>query len=135
MASERINLQDDGSPLVATPPAAMASGPSDPLDPAALDQLLDRITELKATQKRLEAQLEPLLDQLDGAFEEGLLDPSFSHKDVSFCWSAGRTTYVYPEALRQREQALKAAQKDAIASGAATAKTGRPFWTIRLPRE
>jgi len=134
MDSERINQQSDRS-AAATSPGAAASGSAVFLDPAVLDALLDRITELKATQKLLEAQLEPLLDQLDAAFEEGLLDPSFSHNDVSFCWSAGRTTYVYPEALKQREQALKAAQKVSIASGAATAKSGKPFWTIRLPRE
>ncbi len=135
MDSERINQQSSSS-AVATKPTAEPAAPSSLLlDPAALDELLDRITELKATQKLLEAQLEPLLDQLDAAFEDGLLDPSFSHNDVSFCWSAGRTTYVYPEARKQREQALKAAQKDAIASGAATANCGKPFWTIRRPRE
>ena len=112
-----------------------AAEPAAPQDPAELDALLDRITELKASQKELEAELQLLLDQLDGAFEAGLLDPNFSHNDVSFCWSAGRTTYTYPEVLQQREQALKAAQKDAIASGAATAKVGRPFWMIRVPRD
>jgi hypothetical protein len=135
MDSERINQQGSSSATATTPTAEPTAPLTVLLDPAALDQLLDRISELKATQKLLEAQLEPLLDQLDAAFEEGLLDPSFSHNDVSFCWSAGRTTYVYPEALKQREQALKAAQKDSIASGAATAKSGKPFWTIRLPRE
>ena len=131
MAPERISLPS-GNTL--TGPAAALAPAASP-EPADLDGLLDRITELKAAQKVLEAELQLLLDQLDAAFEEGLLDPSFSHNDCSFCWSAGRTTYVYPEAIKHREQALKAAQKDAIASGAATAKTGRPFWTVRLPRD
>lgn len=134
MVSEFTNQLGERS-AAAPDPGVAATGSAVIPDPTALDELLDRITELKATQKLLEIQFEPLLDQLDAAFEEGLLDPSFSHNDVSFCWSAGRTTYVYPEALKQREQALKAAQKDAIASGAATAKSGKPFWTIRLPRE
>ncbi len=136
MASVPIHLQaassapESGPALEPRPPLS-----SDPVqDPAALDALLDRITPIKATQKQLEAELEPLLDQLDVAFDEGLVDPTFSHNDTSFCWSAGRTTYTYPESLKQREQALKAAQKDAIASGSATARTGQPFWTIRPPR-
>ena len=135
MDSECNNQQSSSSAVATTPTAVPGTPSSVLLDPAALDELLDRITELKAAQKLLEDQLDPLLDQLDAAFDEGQLDPSFSHNDVSFCWCAGRTTYVYPVALKQREQALKAAQKDAIASGAATAKSGKPFWTIRLPRE
>ncbi len=131
MALERIGLPSSNT--LTEPTAALAPAASP--EPADLDGLLDRITELKAAQKVLEAELQLLLDQLDAAFEDGLLDPSFSHNDVSFCWSAGRTTYVYPEAIKQREQALKAAQKDAIASGVAIAKSGRPFWTIRLARE
>ncbi len=111
-----------------------AATPEGGLDPGQIDGLLDRITGLKAAQKLIDSQLEPLLDQLDAAFDAGLIDATFSHNDVSFCWSAGRTTYAYPEALQQQEQTLKAAQKDAIASGAATARLGRAFWTIRLPR-
>ena len=139
MASDSL-----GAPIAATPinlpggfsaPApASPAAPSPLLDSAVLDALLDRITGIKNSHKQLEAELEPLLDQLDAAFEAGMVDPSFCHNDTSFCWSAGRTTYGYPEAIKQREQALKAAQKDAIASGAAIAKTRRPFWTIRLPR-
>jgi hypothetical protein len=127
MAPERISLPSSNTLSEAAPAA--------PPEPAELDGLLDRITEIKAAQKVLEAELRLLLDQLDAALDAGLLDPTFSHNDVSFCWSAGRTTYVYPEVVKQREQALKAAQKDAIASGAATAKAGRPFWTIRPPHD
>ncbi len=139
MASDSLGAPIAAAPinlagiLAASAPAIPAE-PSPLLDSAALDALLDRITAIKTSHKLLEAELEPLLDQLDAAFEAGMLDPTFCHNDTSFCWSAGRTTYTYPEAIKQREQALKAAQKDAIASGAATAKSGRPFWTIRLPR-
>jgi hypothetical protein len=139
MASDSL-----GAPIAATPinlagvlaasAPAIPAEPSPLLDSAALDALLDRITAIKNSHKLLEAELEPLLDQLDAAFEAGMVDPTFCHNDTSFCWSAGRTTYAYPEAIKQREQALKAAQKDAIASGAAIARTGQPFWTIRLPR-
>lgn len=105
-----------------------------PLAGAALDALLDRITVLKLQQKSIEAELCPLLEQLSGALEAGELDASFSHNGCSFCWSAGRTSYVYPEPLQQQEQALKEAQRLAVATGTATAKHGKAFWTIKPGR-
>ncbi|MFN5698033.1 MAG: hypothetical protein ACK486_13530 [Cyanobacteriota bacterium] len=105
-----------------------------PLAGAALDALLDRITALKLQQKALEAELSPLLEQLSGALEAGELDASFSHTGCSFSWSAGRTSYAYPEPLQQQEQALKEAQRLAVATGTATAKYGKAFWTIKPGR-
>jgi hypothetical protein len=101
---------------------------------AALDALLDRITALKLQQKTIDAELSPLLEQLSGALEAGELDASFSHNGCSFCWSAGRTSYAYPEPLQQQEQALKEAQRLAVATGAATTKQGKAFWTIKPGR-
>ena len=105
-----------------------------PLAGAALDVLLDRITNLKQQQKAIEAELCPLLEQLSGALEAGELDASFSHNGCSFCWSAGRTSYAYSEPLQQQEQALKEAQRLAVATGAATEKHGKAFWTIKPGR-
>jgi hypothetical protein len=101
---------------------------------AALDAVLNRITVLKLQQKTIEAELSPLLEQLSGALEAGELDASFSHNGCSFCWSAGRTSYAYPEPLQQQEQALKEAQRLAVATGTATTKQGKAFWTIKLGR-
>lgn len=101
---------------------------------AALDALLDRITVLKLQQKALEAELSLLLDQLSGALEAGELDAAFSHNGCSFTWSAGRTSYAYPDPLQEQEQALKEAQRLAVATGTATAKQGKAFWTIKLGR-
>ena len=105
-----------------------------PLAGAALDALLDRIAVLKLQQKSIDAELSPLLEQLSGALEAGELDASFSHNGCSFCWSAGRTSYAYPEPLQQQEQALKEAQRLAVATGAATEKHGKAFWTIKPGR-
>jgi len=112
--------------------ATTASSP--PMAGAALDALLDRITVLKLQQKATEAELCPLLEQLSGALEAGELDASFSHNGCSFCWSAGRTSYAYPEPLQQQEQALKEAQRLAVATGAAREKHGKAFWTIKPGR-
>ena len=101
---------------------------------AALDALLDRITVLKLQQKAIEAELTLLLDQLSGALDAGELDPAFCHNDCSFSWSAGRTSYAYPEPLQQQEQALKQAQRLAVASGTASQKQGKAFWTIKPGR-
>ena len=100
----------------------------------ALDAVLDRITALKSSQKAIDAELAPLLDALSGALDAGELDASFCHNDFCFCWSAGRRSYDYPEALQLQEQQLKQAQQDAIASGLAAARAGKPFWTIKAPR-
>ena len=105
----------------------MASSPAD------LDGLLDAITAIKATQKQLEQQLEPLLLALSEAMTSGQLDPSFCHNDWAFCHSPGRLSYVFPAAVQQLEQQLKAARETAIQQGSASEKRGKPFWTIRPP--
>ena len=113
-------------------PASTTS--SAPLAGVALDALLDRITVLKLQQKSIEAELSQLLLQLSDALEAGDLDANFSHNGCSFSWSAGRTSYAYPEPLQQQEQALKQAQRLAVATGAATEKQGKAFWTIKAAR-
>ena len=113
--------------LAAAPPALAA-------DAADLDALLDAVTALKAQQKELEQQLEPLLEALNTAMASGQLDPSFSHNDWAFSHSQGRLTYDFPAAVQQIEKQLKAAKDSAIQQGSATEKRGKPFWTIRAPK-
>jgi len=115
---------------------AAASAPVAPTAPAAdgVDGLLDALTAIKAQQKQLEQQLEPLLEALSDAMAAGRLDPSFSHNDWAFCHSPGRLTYDFPAAVHQLEQQLKAAKENAIQQGSATEKRGKPFWTIRPPK-
>jgi hypothetical protein len=110
-------------------PAEAASAPSD-----AIDELLDAITAIKAQQKQLEQQLEPLLEALNTAMASGQLDPSFSHNDWAFSHSPGRLTYDFPAAVQQIEKQLKAAKEAAIQQGSATDKRGNPFWTIRAQK-
>lgn len=113
--------------LVAAPPAPAADG-------ADLDVLLDAVTAIKAQQKELEQQLEPLLESLNTAMATGQLDPSFSHNDWAFAHSPGRLSYAFPQSVQQIEQQLKAAKDSAIQQGSATEKRGKPFWTIRAPK-
>ena len=114
-------------------PAAVAIAPAPLAGDDAIERLLDQITVLKAQHKRLEQQLEPLLESLSAAMAAGLLDPSFSHNDWAFSHSAGRLSYAYPAAVEQIERQLKAAKEAAIQQGSATEKRGKPFWTIRPP--
>ena len=116
--------------LAAAPPAPVltAAGEVD------LDALLDAVTAIKAQQKELEQQLEPLLEALNTAMASGQLDPSFTHNDWAFCHSPGRLTYDFPVAVQQIEQQLKAAKESAIQLGSAKEKRGNPFWTIRPPK-
>jgi len=117
--------------VMAPAPAAALTAPLAGED--AIERLLDQITALKAEHKRLEQQLEPLLESLSGAMASGQLDPAFSHNDWSFSHSAGRLSYAYPAAVEQIERQLKAAKEAAIQQGRATEKRGKPFWTIRPP--
>ena len=117
--------------VMAPAPAAAQAAPL--VSDEALDGLLDQITVLKAEHKRLEQQLEPLLESLSAAMAAGQLDPAFSHNDWAFSHSAGRLSYAYPAAVGQIERQLKAAKEAAIQQGSATEKRGKPFWTIRPP--
>ena len=125
----------DTAPASAVAANAAASAPQAALGSGddAIERLLDQITALKAEHKRLEQQLEPLLESLSAAMAAGQLDPSFSHNDWAFCHSAGRLSYAYPAAVGQLERQLKAAKEAAIQQGSATEKRGKPFWTIRPP--
>ena len=116
--------------LVAAPPAPVA----DAVTGADLDDLLDAVTAIKAQQKELEQQLEPLLEALNTAMASGQLDPSFSHNDWAFAHSTGRLSYEFPPVVQQIEQQLKAAKEAAIQQGSASEKRGKPFWTIRPPK-
>ncbi len=99
-----------------------------------IDDTIDRTIELKRQIAALQAELDHCLDLLQAAVELGDLDPQFSHQDVAFSLSSGRTSYTYPPAVVQLSQQLKAAQADAVASGAAEISRGTPYWTIRLPK-
>jgi hypothetical protein len=114
--------------------ADLLLAPAPPASAADLDALLDAVTAIKAQQKELEQQLEPLLEALNAAMATGQLDPTFSHNDWSFCHSPGRLSYAFPAAVQQIEQQLKAAKESAIQQGSATEKRGKPFWTIRPPK-
>ena len=113
----------------------LAAAPSaSPADADDLDALLDVVTAIKAQQKELEQQLEPLLEALNSAMAAGELDPAFSHNDWAFAHSPGRLSYDFPPVVQQIEQQLKAAKDAAIQQGSATEKRGKPFWTIRPPK-
>jgi hypothetical protein len=113
---------------------APAPLPPAPEEPADLDVLLDAVTAIKAQQKDLEQQLEPLLEALSAAMASGQLDPSFSHNDWAFSHSLGRLTYDFPPVVQRIEQQLKAAKEAAIQQGNATEKRGKSFWTIRASK-
>jgi hypothetical protein len=116
-------------------PVEAASASPEALDSVgAIDALLDAVTAIKAQQKQLEQQLEPLLEVLNEAMAAGQLDPAFSHNDWAFSHSPGRLSYEFPAAVQQIEQQLKTAKEAAIQQGSATEKRGKPFWTIRPPK-
>jgi hypothetical protein len=99
------------------------------------DELLDHLVNVRQAMAALKDEDEALLDRLSELVEAGELDPGgFTHQDHAFSWSAGRKTWSYPAAVQELEAQTKAAKKASEANGAATAKVGAPFWTIKPPK-
>lgn len=97
-------------------------------------QLAEQLITITSTIKALEADRAALLDELDTLHEAGLVDDKFSWNDFAFSWSAGRSSYVYPDEITTIEAQLKALKETAIETGAAIPKPSKPYWTIRPPK-
>ena len=104
------------------------------LDPADLDGVLDAITALKARQKQLEQELEPLLEVLSAAMAAGQLYPSFCHNDWAFSHSPGRLSYDFPAPVLELERQLKAA-KGEVENFTAYSTTGSTVETLAAERD
>ena len=100
------------------------------------DEVLTRLTRLRAHKKQVEAQDALLLERLDELAAAGEIDQGgFSHNDWSFAHSDGKTSYSYPEPITQLEAQLKAAKEAAKAAGTAVKVKGeKSFWTITPPQ-
>lgn len=108
--------------------------PEADLSTLSTDDLLDRITTIKASQKRLDHELAQLQEQLTRRVDAGDLDPLFTHNDWGFILRSGKVSYAYPLAVQKLDAGLKAAKKAAEADGTATRTVGAPFWSIRAPQ-
>ena len=97
------------------------------------EQLLESIVALKAQAKAIDEQLTAALAQLTHLVDECEIDQAFKFNDWAFSCTS-RTSYEYPQAVREIEGILKTARKASEADGSATAKVGTPFWTIRSPK-
>ena len=97
------------------------------------EQLLESIVSLKAQAKAIDEQLTAALAQLTHLVDECEIDQAFKFNDWAFSCTS-RTSYEYPQAVKEIEGILKTARKASEADGSATAKIGSPFWTIRSPK-
>lgn len=97
-----------------------------------VDDLLERITHIKATIKEQENLLSSYLDALDQLVESGEADPDLKWNDWHIYRQAGRKTYIYPQSIKDQEADLKQSKELAIALGDATVKVGQPFWTMKF---
>ena len=105
----------------------------DPAQTLDSEQLLEWIVALKAQAKQIDEQLAAALDHLTHLVDECEIDQAFTFNDWAFSCTS-RTSYEYPQAVREIEGILKTARKASEADGSATAKVGTPFWTIRSPK-
>ena len=110
----------------------------DPAQTLDSEQLLEWIVALKAQAKAIDEQLTAALAQLTHLVDECEIDQAFKFADtdgLSWAFSCtSRTSYEYPQAVKEIEGILKTARKASEADGSATAKVGAPFWTIRSPK-
>lgn len=103
-------------------------------EPDPIDQKLERIITIKATQKALDDELALLQESISGLVDTAELDPAFAFNDWSFNYSPGRAKWEYPPAIGQIDSRLKSAKKAAEADGSATKTIGAPYWIIRSPK-
>jgi hypothetical protein len=104
--------------------------PEDTLEPA-LAAILGDIANTLELLADLEARKARLLTQLDAFRETGQLPDKLKAHGLAFTWSPGRKSYDYPDAVLALKAQLKEAQEVAEATGTATAKPMKPFWTVR----
>lgn len=97
-----------------------------------VEDLLERITHIKALIKDQESILAAHLDALDQLVENGEADPDLTWNDWHIYRQAGRKTYLYPQSIKDQEADLKQSKELAIALGDATVKVGQPFWTMKF---
>ena len=97
------------------------------------EQLLEWIVGLKAEAKAIDELLTAALAQLTHLVDECEIDQCFRYDNWAFSCTS-RTSYEYPQAVREIEGILKTARKASEADGSATPKVGTPFWTIRSPK-
>ena len=100
------------------------------------DQVLDSLTHLRAHKKDVEARDALLLERLDELAAAGEIDQGgFTHNDWGFAHSDGKTSYTYPEPIKQLEAQLKAAKEAAKANGTAVrVKDEKAYWIITPPQ-
>lgn len=112
-------------------PSSLPSSPTlaDELQP---EELLERITYIKAQIKQQEELLASYLDALDLMVQNGDADSDLNWNDWHIYRQSGRKTYTFPQSIKDQEADLKQSKELAIALGDATFKVGQPFWTIRF---
>ena len=99
------------------------------------DQTLDALLDVRRAIAKLQALDTALLARLDELAVKGEIDQGgFTHAGWSFSHSDGKTSYEYPEQIKQLEEKLKAAQEAAKANGTAVKTKGeKAFWTVKSP--
>ena len=105
------------------------------LENLSADQALDALIEVRRAIDWLKTRDASLLARLDELAAEGEIDQGgFTHAGWSFSHSDGKTSYEYPEQIKQLEEKLKAAQEAAKANGTAVKTKGeKAFWTVKSP--
>ena len=98
-------------------------------------QLLNTLISLNTRIKELTSQKEEITEALSVELDLGRIPEKLTHAGYSIRWSEGRKTYNYPPNIIEKEAALMEAKAVAVATGHATLKPTKPFWTCSKVKE
>ncbi len=97
-----------------------------------LDETLDELTTIAASEKNLKARRQKLLDSLDQLVEAGEAEEQMAWNDFKITRRI-KQSYTYPEHITEQREAVKAAERLSVALGEATLTTSS-FWEVRHPK-
>jgi len=90
--------------------------------------LTERLAGISLQIAALQEQDKQLREELSKLHAKGKVPTKFEANGFNFCLNPGRTTWEYPDALKDR---IKRMQAYAQKQGTATQKVGSPFWTLK----
>jgi hypothetical protein len=125
-ATTQTSDQTSSSPSGQQPPLLLS-----PTLSLEAESALDAVITAKEAIADWQAELDRRLAALDNLVQEGTIPDKVSHAGYSCYRQEGRTTYTYPKEIKSIEAKLKQEKELAVATGTATPKVGKSFWTIR----
>ncbi len=111
----------------------MTCDPLDFIDPnkATPEALLDALIHITHQLKHYSGWKERITSSLNTHLELGRIEAITDFDGFRFSFNPGRKSYDYPDSVTALEAQLMEAKEVAVSTGAAIARLGKPFWSVR----